>query len=364
MANSKYTLKGNGFEELEQTILGLDSANWNPKNPLPPTRLLAESFHTSHTKVYRFLLNLVGEGKLVAHEVNGRFYLKGSEAFATKNLPVACLFRNLENWFMVAKGQLTGISRVCESLGRGVVLFRHGNLVQHPSVEYPPLFGSASDQIKGLQVFFDKHFSTCSGVIFEDLWLDEALEHFSTQLHRAVVVGRQTKIKNLKCIYLDCDSAAYQALAHLHGRGFKKIVLAIPFQGNEEVDRQMEALRRASQKLGLPISEEAFKMATTPEERTKLIACLKSGSERVAIFCPEDNVSTLLYQEIQKQGVSCPDKVGLLSGMGEAGVLGLQISSIHYDYIQMGSLAVTKLFEKNVKTHEAVTPNFIQGIST
>lgn len=360
----KCLISGSGFEDLEQKILSLAQTNWNPKHPLPATRLLAEAFQVSHSKVYRLLLKFVSEGVLVAHDVNGRFYLKGGEAFATKNYPVACLFRTMENWFFAAKDQLTGISRFCEGLGRGMTLYHHSHLVSHDSIEEPPRFGTVEEQIRDLRNFFENHFNNCSGVILEDLWKDEALKLFSNYLHRAVIMGRKTALRNLKSVSLDVETAAYQALAHLHGRGFRKIMIASPFEGNQGIDHQIKSLQEASQKLGFPISSEAFQIASTLQQRQQLVAKIKNQTEKVAIYCPEDNVSALLFEEIQKQGIPCPEKVGILSGMGEVRVLGLQISSIRYDYVQMGHLAVTKLFEKNGKMHEVITPSFAQGVTT
>ena len=360
----KQKLVGEGIEELEQQILGLSSKNWNIKLPLPASRDLAAAFAVSHSAVYRLLQKQVSEEVLVAHEINGRFYIKGGEAFATRNLPVACLFRNMESWFFVSKNQIRGISKVCETLGRGMLLFRHDHLVSQPSVESAPIFGEIKDQIKSLEIFFQNHYENCSGIIFEDLWRDEALEKFESRLSRAVLIGRRSKIPSLKTISLESDTAAYQALAHLHGRGYNKVLVAIPYQGSQEIQQQIDSLQKVSQTLGLPIDLKCFYPTSTLKEREQLIQGIKKMPGRIAIFCPEDNNSSQIIKEIHKQGISCPEKIGLLSGMGEQGVQGLQISSICYDYVELGGLAGRRLFERNSKHHETISPSFYQGITT
>ncbi|MES2309753.1 MAG: substrate-binding domain-containing protein [Verrucomicrobiota bacterium] len=360
----KLSLQGKGIEELQSEILNLDLKNWDIKSPLPPTRQLAQDFDVSPSAAYRLLQKLVSEGKLVAHEINGRFYLKEGEAFATRNLPIACLYKNMENWFFVARDQLIGITKECERLGRGTLLYRHEHLVHHPSMDYPPQFGEVKEQIKSLELFFKNQKDNYSAVILDDLWKDEALAPFQEELSRAVIVGRETKIKALKSLSIDFRMAAFKILAHLHGRGFKRVVIAIPFIGNEAIDQQVASIQEAAESLGLPIAKEDLFSASTPPERRALVEGLKKAKERVAIFCPEDNVATLIYKEIQLQGLECPGKIGLLSGMGESGVKALKISSIMCDYVEMGRRSVIKLFDKSSIKEEKAMPEFFQGVTT
>lgn len=349
---------------MRKKILNLSEASWNLRDPLPPIRALAARFGLSLSAVYRLLQNLAHEGKLVAHEINGRFYLKEGESFAVTNFPVVCLFRNMENWFFAARKTLIGISQECERIHRGMLLFRHDHLVKHSSVDFPPQFGGVHEQITSLERFFKTQRGNYSVILLEDLWQDEALKRFESELSRAIVIGRETTLPFLKSIQIDHKAAAYKILAHLHGRGYERIVMAIPFKGNPEITQRMIEIERASKVLGISIFEESHQLATCPEERRTMIQMLKQSAVRTAIYCPEDNVTRLIFEEMRDQGVDCPQKIGLMSGMGEDSILDLDITSIQVNYQEIGSRAVTKVFEKSTSQHETMEPSFYQGKTT
>lgn len=62
---------------------------------------------------------------------------------------------------------------------------------------------------------------------------------------------------------------------------------------------------------------------------------------RTALVCPEDNFAVALLASLREAGVSVPDDVGLLAGMGTEILERAGISRLSVDFVDLGRRAVT-----------------------
>ena len=201
-----------------------------------------------------------------------------------------------------------------------------------------PCTPALSAQRVALAEFFHHHEHQFAGILFDDVWLDEALAKFSDELDNAVVVCRTTTLPELSSVSVDFDSSALMAVGHFYARGYDEIWIAMPFANSAPVDLMQAATLRAATILGAPIESKNVCSAATPADRERLIARLKAAKKRVGLFCLEDNMSLVLWRAFNEAGIDCPRQIGLMSGMGDI-VIEQGISSIKIDYEAIGRTA-------------------------
>lgn len=337
---------GSGMKDLEAVLRRIASRRgWDIAKPLPTTRELGERYSVSNASVCRLLKRLDQERVLWRRE-NGRYYLPEAQPLLEKRKPYACLIRKLETWSRTYQGVMTGFSQAFGQTKAGFLFIHDDHLVQHPDIAHPPSHGNAHQQKEAMADFFHSHRDEINGVLLDDVWLDEVLSRFDEMLLNAVVVCRPTRLSFLSSVSIDADGAALLAMAHLYARGYDQVWVAVPFTNSAPIDLMVEASVRAAQQLGTPLAKEHLISVATPEERAALVNRLRSSPARVGVFCPEDNVTAMLARCLAQAGISLPQRVGLLSGMGTPVVSDLNISSLEIDYPGIGRMAADILQQR------------------
>src|SRR5688572_16379401 len=327
-----------GVAELERTVKQLVGAkNRDISRPLPTTRELGEKHHVSNASACRLLKRLDEEGVIWRRE-NGRYYPKESRILFERRRPYACLIRKLQHWSRMYHAIMSGCSQAFGRSKTSMLFVHDEGLVRHADTEHPPVHASFAAQREALAEFFHHHESEYAGLLLDDVWLDAALLKFSDELKNAVVVCRTTTLPKLSSVSVDFEASALTAMAHLYARGFEEIWIALPFANSAPVDLMQAAASKAAAGLGSPIDPRNVCSAATPAERERLITRLKTAKKRVGLFCLEDNMSLVLNRALSDNGIDCPQRVGLLSGMGDI-VSELGISSIKIDYEAIGRTA-------------------------
>ncbi|HRE84414.1 MAG TPA: substrate-binding domain-containing protein [Opitutaceae bacterium] len=327
---------GTGSAGLESGLRKLAAQRkWDINLPLPTTRELGDYYSISNASACRLLKRLDAE-KVIWRRENGRYYLAESQRIFDRPKPYACLLRKLQNWSRIYQGVMSGFS---EAFGRNraAMLFVHNeNLVRHADTAHPPVHAGAEAQREALAEFFRDHDDHFGGILLDDVWLDEVLAEFSDRLENAVIVCRPTKLPGLASVSVDFDSSAVLAIGHLFARGYEEIWLAVPFTHAAPVDLMCQAARRAAATLGKPIDPKNICFVTTPEERSAFLQRLKESKKRVGVFCVEDNVALILWRMLRESGITSPERVGILSGMGTDIVTERQITTLQIDYARIG----------------------------
>lgn len=330
---------GDGVVDLEQIVRQVASTRaWDIYTPLPTSRALGSLFGISNASVCRILRRLEA-GKVIWQRDNGRYYLNESRRLYERHKTYACLLRKLQAWSRVYQGIMSGFSQSFGANPSSMAFVHNDTLVQHPVMGYPPVHAGIDAQRDFLLSFFRNDKNHFEGMLLDELWLDEVLEGFPHRLTHAVVVCRPSRMPELSSVAVDSNSAALLALAHLYARGFDDVWLAIPFTKGGAVDLMAQAVVRVAAELGRPFADKQIVMAATPEDRAALVDRLRTCPRRVGIFCPEDNISVILWQAIVGAGLGCPERIGLLSGMGTRVVEDHAISSLFIDYERIGQIA-------------------------
>jgi hypothetical protein len=311
---------------------------WDVNRPLPTTRELGDRYRISNASACRLLKRLDDE-KVIWRRDNGRYYLAESRRIFERPKPYACLLRKLQNWSRIYQGIMSGFSQAF-GRNRAAMLFVHNEtLVRHADTAHPPLHAGVAAQREALAEFFRDHEEQFGGILLDDVWLDDALEEFADRLGNAVIVCRPTRLPGLSSVAADFDSSAVLALGHLYARGYEEVWLAVPFTNAAPVDLMSRAAVRAAATLGKPIDPKHVCSVATPEERDTFIRRLKESGRRIGVFCLEDNVALLLWKSLLAAGIPCPERVGLVSGMGTAIVTDRHITSLQIDYEKIGLTA-------------------------
>jgi hypothetical protein len=343
---------GNGVQDLEETVRRLaEGKTWDVNAPLPTTRELGDHFRVSNASACRVLKRLDGE-KVIWRRDNGRYYFNESRRLYERRKPYACLLRKLQNWSRIYQGIMSGFS---ERFGRdrASLLYIHDDhLVRHTDTALPPVHADAAVQREALTEFFRDHRQEFAGILLDDVWLDEVLEQFESQLTNAVIVCRTTRIRGISSVAPDFDQGALLALGHLYARGYEEVWLAIPFSNAVPVDLMADAVVRAGKQLGRPVPAQARISVATPADREKFIARVRQSDRRIGIFCLEDNICVRLHEDLERAGIRSPEHVGILSGMGTEIVTGRGISSIRIDFDRIGATAGELLLNND---HRVVT---------
>ena len=330
--------RNGGVAGLERTVKQLvKSRNWDINKPLPTTRELGEQHHVSNASACRLLKRLDEEGVIWRRE-NGRYYANASRRLFERRRPYACLIRKLQHWSRMYHAIMTGFSQAFGRSKASMLFVHDESLVHHSDTEHPPVHAGLATQRHALAEFFHHHEDQFGGILFDDVWLDEALARWSDELDNAAVVCRTTKLPRLSSVSVDFEASALMAVGHLYARGYEEIWIAVPFANSAPIDLMQAAALRAANGLGSPIDPRNVCSVATPADRERFLARLKAEKKRVGVFCLEDNMTLVLSRALEASSLECPRQVGLLSGMGDI-VSEKGISSIKIDYEAIGRTA-------------------------
>ncbi len=332
--------------EIEKYLRGIAlGGEWPESNALPTTRALGEKFGVANTTASRVFHRLELEG-LVWKQDNGRYFLESSRHLMHRPKPIACLTRELERWSGVYRAIMAGVSAYTSGRQTALLLWRSESLVSHSDVNLPPEYGSLEQQATSLDDFERCYGDAHGGILIDDVWSDKALAQYPALLKNAVVLYRETELPGVGNVCIDTEAGSLLALTHLLARGYEELWIARPFRGDAAMDALVTDVAAIAEKTGTGSLGYHIKEAGTPEERAVLIGDAQNSSSRVGVFCPEDNVSKSLYLELISQGVDCPGKVGLMSGMGTSVLAEENISTLSYDFREMGLRAAEMICSK------------------
>lgn len=317
----------------------------------------------ANTTVYRLLQERAAAGEVWQHPTSGRYFPAAARLIFDRPKPVACLTRCLELASEQYREILEGISSQCGTLHRAMLLWHDNLLVQHPVTQDSPAFATPREQRLILSDFLDRHGSSTGGFIVDHVWTDEALRNFGERLQPAVVLFRSCELENFSNVRANFRVGSLMALTHLLGRGYDRIVPVLPFDGDPAVDEFFVALAAAADEAGCRSRLEPLARATNTTERAALIDRLRHEPRRTALVCPEDNVALFLASAARAAGLSCPQRVGLLSAMGTDFAIRSGMTHLRHDFRAMGRLAVDALGAEKPFRH-VLEPQLSPGNTT
>ena len=331
--------------------------------PLPTTRAFGKQFGVANTTAFRLLQKLTREGEIWQHPTSGRYYSTTARALLDRPKPLACLIRRLELDSEQYREILEGISVGCGALHRTMLLWHDDLLVNHPDPHDAPVFAPVAQQFAILNNFLTWHGQPVGGFMFDQIWSDQCLREHAPRLERGVVLFRSCTLEQFSNVRGDFRSGAQKTLSHLLGRGFEQIIPVEPFPGDPAVAEFLQALETAANESGCLARLGPIAPASTNRERAALIDRVRRGTKRVALVCPEDNITLYLTKAAREAGLSSPSRVGLLSVMGTDVATKAEISCLRYDFRALGRLAVDALARPKPSQH-ILEPQLVIGKTT
>lgn len=201
-----------------------------------------------------------------------------------------------------------------------------------------------------LDSFLERHGDAAGGYLLDHVWSDAVLKRAGDRLAPGVLLFRKAppglRLSNVRA---DFEAAATQALAHLLGRGFTRVVPVEPFSGDPAVTEFFNAVETAARSLACEERLAPRVRASTPEEAAALIRSLPKNT-RTALLVPEDHVAVRLHALLRETGSACPEDVGILAVMGTGVSARDGLSRLGFDFRAMGRAAVGLLAESKPRS--------------
>ncbi|MFA6287332.1 MAG: substrate-binding domain-containing protein [Opitutaceae bacterium] len=335
---------------------------WPVDRPLPTTRELAKRFKLSAATAFRTLQELARENLFWQH-TSGRFYRAVARPLLDRPKPVACLIRRLELCSALYRELLEGVSAGAGEARRAMLLWHDDVLVNHADPARSPRFAGMDSQRLLLDDFLGRHGDAAGGYLLDHVWSDAVLKRAGRRLAPGVLLFRKAPSGlPLSNAHADFGNAATQAISHLLGRGFTRIVPVEPFPGDPAVEEFFSAVEHAATALACRERLAPRSRAHTPEEGAALLQSLPRDA-RTALLVPEDHTATRLHAQIRQNGRPCPAQIGILAVMGTSVSAADGLSRLTFDFRAMGRTAVALLAEPRPR-NVAFTATFHQGETT
>ena len=343
--------------EAEKKLLGLLKVKGSDSSaPLPPVRELGEQLGLSYATVSRLLQRFTQEGYAWQHP-NGRFYPVHAGAQAAQGLPIVVLGRQIQHWSHLYREIIEGVSEICTARGCPLVFLSSETLVRHASPEMPPSFAPIEIQATELRRLGSAMPRLCGGLLLDHLWEEKLFESMPFPSAPRLLLARRSRLGNELSVAPDFVEGSRLILEHLARRGCQRVFLGVPFSGDQAVDSACEALQLSALESFRSFPKVESLDCSTPSNRKSVIARLARYKSRVAIICPEDNVTRLLWQDLTNTRLQNANFIELVSIQG-TGAFDLPITRLRYDYRRLGRSAVMAVLERQ-RNDLLIPPNLM-----
>jgi hypothetical protein len=159
---------------------------------------------------------------------------------------------------------------------------------------------------------------------------------------------------------VDLHAAADLVTRKLVEFQYKKVIVCVPFVGDRAIDDSREALDAALKVHAGELKSVEVVDCGTARQRTQLLARLRGIRARVALVSLEDNVTSLLWAEMESIGSQRQFRnVGLVSMQGTA-LLASPVARLRFDYKLLGREAVASMLSEPYP-ERVFRPVFIPG---
>ena len=311
--------------------------------PFPATRTLGEKFGVSHGTVFRVLSRMEEAGRVWRHP-NGRFYPALAAKVLGRAKPLAVMLRRMLSWSSLCREVMEGFTDECGERERPILWFHNKSLVTQAAPDAAVEVASSSAQRKLLKEFFLLHGDTISGVLFDEIWRDEAIRGVTPADLPAANFFRPSSLPGFGSVTADFKNGALLAMGHLMACGYERIYLLDPLPSYEPAEIFLKSAREVYREISgreLPADQEIS--IYEPARRKALVRKLATSTTRSALICPEDNQSLGLARDLRTAGVALGQRHGLVSVMGTSAISTSDLTCVSYDFRAMGHAAAAQL---------------------
>ena len=349
--------------QLEEWITAQATGKTRTLTPLPTTRTLGEQFQTSHGTAFRVLCRLEKQGVVWRH-ANGRFFPAWARRALERPKPLAVMLRRMTSWSVLCREVMEGFADACGERDHSLLLVHNKNLVDESGPGDAITVASPSQQTDLLKDFLLLHGDTCGGVLFDELWSDQAIRQVLPPTIPAVVFHRPTEGEAIGSVAADFRAGARLALGHLLACEYRTLYFIEPFAGYPP----SRIFLRAAREVFRELSGRDFPMARQiawhhAANRQAFLRKLATSKTRCGLICPEDNTSQQICEALRTTGIPLGPRHGLVSVMGTSAIPPEHLTCVRYDFRQMGRLAGQMLSNGKPET-VLVSPRLETGSST
>ncbi len=331
--------------------------------PLEATRTLGERFEVSHGTVFRLFCRMEKDGRVWRHP-NGRFYPSVAGRVLGKPQPVGVMLRKMATWSALSREVMEGFTEQCAKHDRPILLFHNKELLVQGTADSQPGIASLPQQKELLRDFFLLHGDAIGGVLFDELWSEEAIRKMLPKKLPAVTFYRPSEISGVGNVAADFRAGARLAINHLIAGGYDEIVLIEPFPDYAPAHGFLTAAQESYRKItGRRLAPEGQIPLFDPASQEAFLHRAATSRVRIGIICPEDNLCQHLAGKLTAAGVTLGRDHGLLSVMGTSALTGKGITCVRYDFRKMGAMAADMLCGQKAD-QLLVTPSLKVGNTT
>ena len=307
--------------------------NKGASDALPTVRELGEQLGLSYSTVSRLLQGFVKQGHAWQHP-NGRFYSAQAGETAVCGLPIVVVGRQIQNWSRLYQEILEGVSEVCTAKGCPLIFLSSSKLVRHSLMELAPVFATAEIQTQELLRISAAVPRLCAGILFDHIWHEDLILAAPFPSAPRLLLARPSMRTELLACTPDFNAGAKSLLHHFNETRLEKIFLAVPFEGDQAVDAAGSALLAEAARLDRTVT--ILDCSTRAKRQSSLNRLVKTPG-KAGVICTEDNVASLMQQNLKK----CVSQTApVIFSMQGTGVLDLRITKLRYDYRRLGREAV------------------------
>jgi DNA-binding LacI/PurR family transcriptional regulator len=330
---------------------------------LPTTRSLGDQFGVSHGTAFRLLCRLAQEGKVWRHP-NGRFYPRLAGRVLNRPKPLAVLLRRMDGWSALCREVMEGFTEKCAEHEREMLLVFHRRLLGPKSSMTSVHLALPRVQKEMLEDFTLLHGQEIGGVLLDELWSDSVLAAAWPSGVPGVVFHRPTSVPGIGSVAPDFKAGALLAFSHLLACGYQRICLLPSLRNYAATKCFLEAAREMYRKIsGVPLPRQNEIALYEPGQWKELVNRLSESGERWGLICPEDHAAMSLAEELRARGVQLGKRHGLIALMGTSIVRFGELTSVRYDFQEMGRQAARMLCD-GVCEQIVIKPELVTSAST
>jgi len=199
----------------------------------------------------------------------------------------------------------------------------------------------------------------CGAIVFHSMHLsDDQLVELSQQIPGLVFVNRFVSKIAHRCVWLDNNYGAQEAVKHLIAKGHKSVAAVSRADLNPDAQARLEGIKTGLHSAGITIDDELIQFGQTADMdggRQAASKLLDTGKKFSAILAYNDNMAAGVVHELHSRGVRVPDEVSVV-GFDDifiAKVCYPQLTSMHYPVSEMASYAAKLAIELSENPVEA-----------
>ncbi len=294
--------------------------------PLPTLGELAGELKLHPSTIFRILRDMAAEGD-VWQSPSGKFYAASAQRNTLRGAPICFVGREVWQWSRLYQEVLEGISEVCAANESPLVVLSSRLLLRQSSPTEPPVFAKKKAQSEEIGRLLPMIPKGCGGLILDHMWAASVLSAQRWPGGSRLQLFRQGT-PDCPGIGPNHEMAASMVADYLKKKGFRKVALVIPFEGDPAIDSATANLKETLSKF--KISEIFFpEWQSVPAKLKTLLA------KNDAVICPEDNVAMAIAALISP--------TTHLIGTQGTGVLHAPHTRLRYDFRRLGRTAAASI---------------------